>query len=89
LKVAHYPSLFRAMADDSTRSKTPTGDYFVTFIPGIEAYFLARETGQTLHLIPLSSNRQYGIIAGTDMVGRDFLEKLGKTIDQEMTAQGK
>lgn len=82
-------SLFRAMADDSARSRTPAGDYFVTFIPGIETYFLARETGQTLHLIPLSTNRQYGIIAGTDMVGREFFEKLGQMIDQEMTAQGK
>ena len=77
------------MADDSARSKTPANDYFVTFIPGIETYFLPRETGQTLPLIPLSTNCQYRIIAGTDMVGRDFLEKLGRTIDQEMTAQGK
>jgi len=82
-------SLFQAMADDSARSKTVPGDYFVVFIPGIETYFLARETGQTLHMIPLSTRRQYGIVAGTDLIGREFLEKLGNAIDKEMTAQGK
>ena len=82
-------ALFKQLAEDSARSKTPAGDYFAVFIPGIETYFLARETGKTLHLIPLSTKRKYGIVAGTDLIGRDFLARLGQTIDQEMAGQGK